>query len=333
VHLAQYLSAPEQRANSASVAVLLALNSPDELFQHAFCLSGNPLMYPILPLAIAELNAAKALAALGLADLSTEEQIQRLIATSPDDLLSKVHPSIHMGPTIDDAIRGPPSYENLANSLKELPGTTWCSSLFIGSMDLDAHIFSFLGLFNNRGPVASAFIDRFKKAVPSDKLDALFAVYGLTPATPDDAAQLAILKFGTDLKYFSTGLAYARAWPGKSYLYQFKEVNTWDGPFKGHAGHVLDVAYLFQNYNHELTEEQAKVAKLFGRDLAVFAHAEDPFPTFAEGKGGRVYGSGASAAFVPDADSLGPSGEVQKLWEDIGIQDLSQAWDLFLTRQ
>ena len=316
--------------------MLLALYSSEELFQHAAALSGNPLMFPILPLPAAEFFASQAYAALGISDLPQDEQIQRLLASSPEELLTKVPPSIHMGTTLDGTtIGGVPTYASLAKLAEEVPGATWCESLFVGSSDFDAQIFAFLGVFDGRTPLAKSFIERFKRAVPSsDKLlDALFALYDLTPETPEDAARAAIIQLGSDLKFFSSSLAYARAWPGRAYLYQCKEGNPWEGPFRGRATHVLDVALLFQTYNHALPAEAVEVARRFGRDLVTFAHGDDPFPTLEAGKGARVYGSRAAEDFVPDVDALGPSAEVQKLWDEIGLQNLSQAWDLFLSRQ
>ena len=317
--------------------MLLALYSSEELFQHAAALSGNPLMFPILPLPAAEFFASQAYTALGISDLPQDEQIQRLLAASPDELLTKVPPSIHMGTTLDGTtIGGVPTYPALAKLAEEVPGATWCKSLLVGSCDFDAQIYAFLGVFDGRGPLAQGFIERLQRAVPSDKrdkLDALFALYGLAPETPEEAARAAVIQLGSDLKFFSSSLAYARAWPGRAYLYQFKEANPWEGPFRGRATHVLDVALLFQTYNHALPAEAVEVARRFARDLVTFAHGEDPFPTLEAGKGGRVYGSQATEDYVPDVHALGPSAEVQKLWDEIGLQNLSQAWDLFLSRQ
>lgn len=55
-----------------------------------------------------------------------------------------------------------------------------------------------------------------------------------------------------------------------SHVYFFNERNPWDGPYKGQATHILDVAYLFQNFNHSLDERQEQVAEAFARDVLDF---------------------------------------------------------------
>ncbi len=57
-----------------------------------------------------------------------------------------------------------------------------------------------------------------------------------------------------------------------------------DGPFKGKSTHVLDVAFVFQNFNHKLSDEQVRSAQLFGRDIVSFTNGEDPFPTLDAGR-------------------------------------------------
>src|SRR5882724_11559116 len=82
--------------------------------------------------------------------------------------------------------------------------------------------------------------------------DALLASYGITASMAHDDALQAILNFITDIGFLAPTLTYARGWPGKSYVYCFNERNPWEGRFKGHASHILDVAFLFQNFNDAL---------------------------------------------------------------------------------
>ncbi len=81
-------------------------------------------MYPVLPLPVAESNASQVLAMLGLSDLSADEQVRRLIETSPEELLTKIAPSVHLAPPLAERnIKNAPSFPTLAELMADLPGT------------------------------------------------------------------------------------------------------------------------------------------------------------------------------------------------------------------
>jgi hypothetical protein len=77
-----------------------------------------------------------------------------------------------------------------------------------------------------------------------------------------------------------------RSWPTRIFGREtplstfFKEPNTWEGPWRGFATHILDIAYLFQNINDHLTGAQRNVAIQFATDVITFANENALFPPF-----------------------------------------------------
>jgi len=123
----------------------------------------------------------------------------------------------------------------------------------------------------------------------------LLSSYRISPSTSDEEALLSIIRFASEIGFYLPVIAMAEGWPkskyNKVFLWHFNEGIPWEGRFKGEAGHILDVAYLFQNYNEHLSVEQKAVARAFGEDFIEFVNGDDPWPpTEANTMGARVYG-------------------------------------------
>lgn len=112
-----------------------------------------------------------------------------------------------------------------------------------------------MGLDARNPGIASKFVESTNKTLSShpEAASALLSAYNITPSTSDDEAVVSILRFATDISFYAPALAFAKGWPqtkdNKIFLYHFNEGNPWEGRFKGEAGHILDVSYLFQNFN------------------------------------------------------------------------------------
>lgn len=81
-----------------------------------------------------------------------------------------------------------------------------------------------------------------------------------------------------------------------AYVYYFNEGNPWDGPWKNRASHILDLAYLFQNFREFLTPTQQAVGLAFAEDIFKFCHGISPWPVTGETTTGftaRTYGPSA----------------------------------------
>lgn len=101
----------------------------------------------------------------------------------------------------------------------------------------------------------------------------------------DTEAWFRILDFANDISFHALASAYASAWKRTAYRYRFREPNPWDGPWKGHATHVLDVAYLFLNYTESMSKSQAKLASDFATDIIHFINGKAPFLRYEQKSG------------------------------------------------
>lgn len=67
---------------------------------------------------------------------------------------------------------------------------------------------------------------------------------------------------------------FAREWSLaglEAFLCRFNCPNPWDGAWKGHATHILDLAFLLLNYNQYLSKGQQQAAERFADDVIACA--------------------------------------------------------------
>lgn len=179
--------------------------------------------------------------------------------------------------------------------------------------------------------IAQAFINSCNKTLSAQPEVAteLLAAYNITASTSDDEAILAFVRFASDICFYAASRAFAQGWPNTSetklFLYHFNEGIPWEGRFKGEAGHILDVAYLFQNFNEHLDDAQLKVAREYGQDFIKFVNGENPWPPVHQDElSAKVYGpsaEGVTSRWVPDGapTKIGRDEHVLKFGEKIGF--------------
>ncbi|KAK5256127.1 hypothetical protein LTR40_010593, partial [Exophiala xenobiotica] len=166
----------------------------------------------------------------------------------------------------------------------------------------------------------------------------------------DDVAFMNFLQLATDIGYYAATTSFVRGWPesgagaSKCYTFCFNEPNPWPGPFQGKATHVLDVAFLFQNYNDKLGPEQKAAAEGFGLDFMKFVAGQDPwqnstaahrtakvFGPSNNNKGGGEAGAGAGAVtkIVDNAEEspeeMGRKKTILELGKEVGFDVIAQA--------
>ncbi|KAJ9651510.1 hypothetical protein H2198_009207 [Neophaeococcomyces mojaviensis] len=182
---------------------------------------------------------------------------------------------------------------------------------------------------------------QFQKSVSAslndhpDQAQALFDAYEIHEDTSDDQALRHILEFATDIGFYASALTIARAWPDHAYVYHFNVPNPWHGPFRGDSTHILDVAFLFQNFNDHIDQELTAVAEKFGLDFICFVNEKDSYPAHGkERRGVQIYGPPAmnDCAFIsePTQQTTGRRQTIWKLAEKTGLDKLSAAWDKFM---
>lgn len=302
-------------------------------------MSGSKLSAAVIPASVAQEAYGRVLGSLDIdPSLTPDEQVSRLIAKSPEDVLSKIPLSVPMGPVVDDTEF--PSFAGLQASHHAKRSVPF----MIGSTSFDGGIFEILGLFANRNEddFVTEFSNIFIQAVDGPRQPAarrLLGHYGLLSEGKQGvdvaAARISILQLATDIKYFTAAKAYAESWPEDSWLYYFQEPNPWEGPNKGRSTHVQDVAYLFLNYRQFMDPEQIRVAEAFAADVITFAYGDAPWPSFQAGGQMRIYGP--SGTEEPSISTLhhhdaGPGRDIRALWDEIGLDELSKGWNAYFLR-
>ncbi|KAF2144753.1 uncharacterized protein K452DRAFT_285078 [Aplosporella prunicola CBS 121167] len=274
--------------------------------------------------------------------------------------------------------------------LREMPGRKWCKGLMVGDCAFDANIYTHLSPSFAQPALAAAFAASVSRSLASHPgaASALLEAYAITPSTPAPAARTAIARFGTDIAYQAAVRRCAGAWRATSdvggtddeggtsdegglsaagkgsneergapegaqppFLYHFNAANPWPGPDAGEATHILDAAFLFQNFSAQLTSAQQSVAAAFALDVIAFARGEAPWMGFGgvgKGEGGeddvedkvegvRVYGGadgwggGAESFARAGGKETGRRGVLARLAAmGPGLHGLGEAWERWL---
>ncbi|KAF2467467.1 carboxylesteras-like protein [Lindgomyces ingoldianus] len=332
--------------SAGALSSTMLLLSKEPLMKRCMSTGGAVLLFKPIPLTAAESAYQSVIQAFELADKSPEDRINALLTIPVDELWQKVPRTIPLIPVIDgDTVPGEPNFVTVASQDDDpnfpIPGRKWCASLMIGESQLDANIIAWMGLDARNPGIASKFVESVNKTLSShpEAASTLLSSYKISESTNDDEAVLSILKFATDISFYAPALAFAKGWPqtkeNKFFLYHFNEGNPWEGRFKGEAGHILDVAFLFQNFNEFMNEEQKAVARAYAEDFVEFVNGSDPWPPVEGGKmGARVYGpssAGISAKYVASGnpEEVGRRTHVLKLGEMAGFDSILDVFQNF----
>ncbi|KAK7540524.1 Alpha/Beta hydrolase protein, partial [Phyllosticta citribraziliensis] len=269
IHIAGFGGDPENVTlmgqSAGAISTVYQLNSSEPLFKRAIPLGGSPLLMKSLSPEIAEANYRAVISAFGLADLPPAERLDRLRTLPPVELLTKVPPSVILGPVVDgESVREAHDFDQLKEQVERMPGAQWCREMLLGCCSLDVSIFTYTHPRMAQSALATAFITSLTNSLSKYPTLAkrLLDTYGITPATPDPAALSAITELGSDISARAPARAYAAAWTTEhdpspleptpprrhAHLLVVATPNPWPGKWHRRATHILDVAYLFLNY-------------------------------------------------------------------------------------
>ncbi|OAL42550.1 para-nitrobenzyl esterase [Pyrenochaeta sp. DS3sAY3a] len=321
--------------SAGGVSATLHLQSTKPLFQQLVSLGGTSLLMKPLPLFVADISYSTVLRNLQYnGDGSAEDQLASLLAVAPETVLSSIGPDVPLLPVVDgDIIKANATFAQWESSdiSSVVPGVDWCRRALLGDCQNDGMILTF-ALIPRRDTIVSALQKALETSVSSLQSDvnAVLEAYGITASDSPDQSMAKILRLIHDIQFYAPAITLSKAWPKSSFICHFNEPNPWNGPAKGEANHILDVAFLFQNFNEYLDPTQAKSAGDFGRDFILFVNGEDPFPRHDLEKGGaKVYGDGG---FVTgqDAAVYGRRPVTWELASRFGLDKLSRALDMLI---
>lgn len=292
--------------SAGGVSVSYQMFSKMKLFKRVVCMSGTSLLMAPVPLEFANANGKKVMEVLGLKGKSTEEQVEYLRTTDALNLRTKLM-TVPMLP-VADPDSDPPlvghSIEEWRSGKVNIPQHV--ESMMIGDCQFDGNIQA-LRIMHRKKGIAKAFCTHIKSSkLPPDVGDKLLAGYGIKSDLDDEEAFLRVLEVANDVGFYVPTNAFAETFAAKgaqkAYVYRFNEPNPWDGPWKGCANHILDIAFLFQNFSEYLDEQQRTAAEQFAEDVFKFCYGEAPWEAWKSDK--RV------------AKVLGPNGKME-VTEDV----------------
>jgi carboxylesterase type B len=154
--------------------------------------------------------------------------------------------------------------------------------------------------------VITRFVDKLRAAIPVTQhhlLDEIVHAYGLGKHVEEDEEEgthenrdrNGFLCLIHDIMFYAPAEMIASAWPaGRSYLYHFNEPNPWPGRWQGHASHLTDLAFLWQNYEEALAPASRQVSRHFSADLISFINGRAPWTAYRAAESSppmaRIYG-------------------------------------------
>ncbi|KAF3387325.1 hypothetical protein F1880_001410 [Penicillium rolfsii] len=296
-------------------------------------MSGTNLPMQLLPEQVMELTYQAIIDRLGLASLPAPHQVSTLVNVDNKKLLQALRSSDPLYPMIGGKI-GVKRHtyfeicQGTAGPLN-LRGRTWCAEIMTGDCQVgvralsgqrkidsvDSRSASILSMRLNRDKtgILSAFRESITRSLGSaDKAEQVLAAYARSQKFPDDEELIAILDFANVIYFILPVLHYGHCYQSFHKYNRWIEPNPWDGPWKGSANHILDVAFLFQNYNESLSQLQ--------REVAIQWETNDLYPPVYGGKGASTSGN-VITVLAPD-DRSERLKTVLTLTRSISVDDL-----------
>ncbi|RVD80116.1 uncharacterized protein DFL_008023 [Arthrobotrys flagrans] len=259
-----------ESAGAMLLSALLQLSTP--LFTRALVMSGSATLRPSKGEHQQEALYNDVIQALDLKKKSSEERRNKLNELSPDDVISKLPPLVHVGPSIepgflDDVVT--------LNTIAEKTRPSWCDELVIGDCFHDASCFKTRVL--NHPNNAEYFIDCIKSTLAPTTASAVIKAYDLSSPHPAGKSLVDCVELLTDLRWYLPILHtfYDDIKSStKVSRYHFHQSNNFDSQWKGLAAHLFDITLLLQNHRHLLSDEEI----MLGEDMALrffrFAYGE-----------------------------------------------------------
>ncbi|KAH8817486.1 putative carboxylesterase [Xylogone sp. PMI_703] len=330
--------------SAGAISSMFHLSASQPLFRRVISMSGTPLMRKAMTQEEEEKSYNGVLSALKIKDEGSEERIKTLLEVPFEKFLT-IPRNVGWAWGIDgDFITEESTFSQLATlaenrsaAVSVMPAAQVASDLILGDCQLDTSTVAiFLG--GRKPGIGKAFSEFLKNRFSHEPkaVESALSAYGISPHISDDEAFLHVLQFATDIAFLAPVYTYAKAWPGNAYVYHFNEPNPWDGPWKGQTGHILDVAFLFMNFEDSLTDEQKEIGKAFAENFIKFFNGHTPWPAFKQDEPSALVigGNDKSRGITYKADVRNPAEtgrrrEIYQFAEFVGLDAIIDAWNAF----
>ena len=324
--------------SAGGVSVCYHLFSKEPLFKRMISMSGTLILVPSISSEQAEKNFETVVKKLGLEGRNPEEQLKALVSTMDSKELTRkwMQAGVAPVPVLDDDLC-PSTFDfaSITSGKTPILARQWCEAAIFGDCQFDGNIQGSRLMGRKKG-IAAALCSTISKGLEDmpEIAEKLLSAYGLTPDLDDDEGFFKVLQVANDLNFYlpTLGMAQGFAKDVKTYVYRFNEPNPWDGPWKGHATHALDIAFLLQNFNDYLDEKQKAVAEQFGRDVLAFMWGDSPWEAWEDGKKvAKVLGPEGKMEVVEDVPAkVGRRSIMLELAEQVGFDRLNKVWNGFM---
>ncbi|KAK6535773.1 hypothetical protein TWF281_000025 [Arthrobotrys megalospora] len=259
-----------ESAGAMLLSALLQLSTP--LFNRALVMSGSATLRPSKAEHQQEALYNDVIQALDLTSNSTEDRNAELNRLSPDDIISKLPPLVHVGPSIepgflDDVVT--------LNTIASKTKSSWCDEIVIGDCFHDASCFKTRVL--NHPNNAEYFINCIDTTLPPNEATSVIKAYNLSPAHPADQSLVDCMELLTDLRWYLPILhtVYDDTESStKVSRYHFHQTNNFDCQWKGLAAHLFDITLLLQNHRHLLSDEEVGLGEDMVQRFLKYAYGE-----------------------------------------------------------
>ncbi|PKS09624.1 hypothetical protein jhhlp_004243 [Lomentospora prolificans] len=333
------ITAIGQSAGAACLTLLLQSDEP--LFNRVALLSGTCLAIRPQPTSVHNQVYRRFCEAHNLADGGVDTKMEAINQIDSYTLVANTPPSVALAPALDEFIHTNFTLETIKNNSKTgditttIPGFGWCDDLLIGDCSLDGNIHQ-LALAHRKNDIAKQLEISLKKNIPNHdrEIERLLADYGISTAPDDERAYLKVLEFATDIVFTVPNDLFAEAWPKSKYVYHIDEPNPWEGPFLGHATHILDVALLFKNFDEKLDAPARSVGGAFSDNMIKFVNGEAPWKAnTTDDPVAFIYRQGVNEVREDTSRSVGRKQILYRLQDSIGLDSILVAFQLFLGGQ
>ena len=176
--------------------------------------------------------------------------------------------------------------------------------------------------------ISDAFRKHVEENLSKDAATKFNDHYGLRSDTPDHTAIEIITRFISAIAFYVPSLKIAEAWPGSVAVGHFNERNPWDGQHKGMTNHLLDIAFVWGNYNQSYIRANWTVARALAENLVSFVSEKDDLPNFQQTSRVTVYGP--SEENISSHQVPWDSNEVQREFEIFELGDAAGGIDKLL---
>ncbi|KAH8675161.1 Alpha/Beta hydrolase protein [Ilyonectria robusta] len=277
-----------QSAGAASIN--FHMQSQEPLFDQAILLGGSFLLVKPQTPESAESVYQSTIRSLSIEASSCKDRVQSLLNIPAEKLVdAALNGKTPPGPVIDDdLIPAIATFENIKEF--PMPGKNWCERLFCLGNQFDGSLFAIIDLGARLNGITEAFrlflIDGLGDTAACKILDH----YGILQGGADEESIINITQLLTDVGYYAPLVKAGEAYPAPFILGHFNERNPWAGIHQGRANHILDIAYLWGNYEDKYGPQNKVIAEALAEDVISFIWGQDVLPSFNDGKRVVVYG-------------------------------------------